>query len=32
MLMSATKVDSCPEKEKCVIMLLDEMHLKEDYF
>ncbi|XP_065894386.1 uncharacterized protein [Dysidea avara] len=30
MLMSAAKVDSCPEREKCVIMLLDETHLKED--
>jgi len=28
--MSAAKVDSCPEREKCVIILLDEMHLKED--
>jgi len=30
MLMSAAKVDSCPEQEKYVIMLHDEMHLKED--
>lgn len=27
MLMKAAKVDSCPYREKCIIMLLDEMHL-----
>lgn len=30
MLMSASRVDSCPAREKCVIMLLDEMHIRED--
>ena len=30
MLMKAAKVESCPDREKCVIMLLDEMHLRED--
>jgi len=30
MFMSATRVDTCPEREKCVILLLDKMHLKED--
>ena len=30
MLMKAAKVDSCPDRNKCVIMLLDEMHLQED--
>ena len=30
MLMKAAKVDSCPEREKCVILLLDEMHIRED--
>ena len=30
MLMKAAKVDSCPDREKCVVMLLDEMHLRED--
>ena len=30
MLISAAKVHSCPEREKCVIMLLDEMHIRQD--
>ena len=30
MLMKAAKVDSCPEREKCMILLLDEMHIHED--
>ena len=30
MLMQAAKIDSCPEREKNVILLLDEMHIKED--
>ena len=30
MLMSASRVDSCPAREKCVIMLLDEMHIRDD--
>jgi len=29
MLMSAVYVESYPEREKCVILLLDKMHLKE---
>ena len=30
MLVKAAKVESCPEREKCVILLLDEMHIRED--
>ena len=30
MLIKAAKVESCPEREKCVILLLDEMHIRED--
>ena len=30
MLMQAAKVDTCPTREKCTILLLDEMHLRED--
>ena len=30
MIMKAAKVESCPEREKCVILLLDEMHIRED--
>ena len=31
MLIKASKVESCcPEREKCVILLLDEMHIRED--
>ena len=30
MIMKAAKVESCPEQKKCVILLLDEMHIRED--
>ncbi len=30
MLVSAAKVASCPEREKCIILLLDEMHIRQD--
>ena len=30
MLRMAAKVDSCPEREKCMLLLLDEMHIHED--
>eukprot|EP00731_Ephydatia_muelleri_P009301 Em0004g1639a len=30
MLKSASKVDTCPEREKCTILLIDEMHIRED--
>lgn len=30
MLMEAAMVDKCPERERCVILLLDEMHVRED--
>ena len=30
MLIQAAKVDTCPEREKNVILLLDEMHIRED--
>eukprot|EP00731_Ephydatia_muelleri_P009106 Em0004g1444a len=30
MLKSASKVDTCPESEKCTILLIDEMHIRED--
>ncbi len=30
MLMDASKVASCPERNKYVLLLLDEMHVKED--
>ena len=29
MLINAAKVKTCPEREKCVILLLDEMHIRE---
>ena len=30
MLKSASKVDTCPEREKCTILLIDQMHIRED--
>ena len=30
MLKSVSKVDTCPEREKCTILLIDEMHIRED--
>ncbi len=30
MLMRAAKVDNCPERSKCMLLLLDEMHIRED--
>lgn len=30
MLVQAAKVATCPEREKCVLLLLDEMHIRED--
>ena len=30
MLIQASKVESCPEREKYIIILLDEMHIRED--
>ena len=30
MLKSASKVEVCPEREKCTILLIDEMHIRED--
>ena len=30
MLIKASKVELCPEREKCAILLLDEMHIRED--
>ena len=30
MLMQAAKVDTCPDRDKCTILLLDEMHIRED--
>ena len=30
MLKSASKVDTCPGREKCAILLIDEMHIRED--
>ena len=30
MLIKAAKVDTCPERKKCVLLLLDEMHICED--
>ncbi len=30
MLVNAAKIVSCPEREKCVILLLDEMHIRQD--
>ena len=30
MLIKAAKVESCPRRDKCVILLLDEMHIRED--
>ena len=30
MLVDAAKVNFCPEREKCVLLLLDEMHIRQD--
>lgn len=30
MLMDTAEVGSCPEREKCTLLLLDEMHIRED--
>ena len=30
MLVKAAKLDTCPDREKCVLLLLDEMHIRED--
>jgi len=30
MLQKASKVDSCPERDKCTILLFDEMYIRED--
>ena len=30
MLIQAAKVDTCPERERNIILLLDEMHIRED--
>lgn len=30
MLINTAKVGSCPEREKCILLLLDEMHIRED--
>ena len=30
MLVQAAKIKSCAEREKCVVLLLDEMHIRED--
>ncbi len=30
MLMRAAEVDTCPERSKCMLLLLDEMHIRED--
>ena len=30
MLIHTAKVDTCPERERCTILLLDEMHIRED--
>ena len=30
MLLHAAKVDTCPERKKCAMLLLDEMHIRED--
>ena len=30
MLKSASKVDTCPEREKCIIILIDEMQIRKD--
>ena len=29
-LMDAAKIDTCPKREKAVVILMDEMHVKED--
>ena len=29
LLIEAVKVQSCPEREKCVLLILDEMHIRE---
>ena len=28
--MVAAKIDKCPKREKCVVILMDEMHIKEN--
>ena len=30
MLMEAAEVRTCPERNKCILLLLDEMHVRED--
>ena len=30
MLMEAAEVKTCPERNRCVLLLLDEMHVQED--
>lgn len=30
MLVSAANLTTCPEREKCVLLLLDEMHIRQD--
>ena len=30
MLMKAAQVDTCPERNKCILLILDEMHIRED--
>ena len=30
MLMKAADISSCPERDKCVLLLLDEMHIQHD--
>lgn len=30
MLIDAAKVHSCPERERCIMLLLDEMHIRQD--
>ena len=32
MLQKAAKIESCPEQEKCTILLLDEMYIREEIF
>ena len=31
MLMEAAKVDMCPDRNRCTLLLLDEMHIREDF-
>ena len=30
MLMDAVQIDTCPERDKCVTLLMDEMYIRED--